>query len=167
MLARIVGESDTGRVGNDVGCHRTSKADRLASHQTVSAAWDQELVPDARGSSRRPDPGCPVEVALTAVSGRWATLVLRDLMHGPRAFSELQAALPTLSAKVLSERLVGFERQGLVHCRRGGGFPSRSVYSLTAAGQHLRPLLVQLYETGRRLLDEEAVAHSESTAQPS
>ncbi len=95
-----------------------------------------------------------MEVALAAISGRWATLVLRDLMHGPRSFSELRAGLPTLSAKVLTERLDGLVAQGLVRCSRSPGFPVRTSYSLTSKGLLLRPLLEQLYRTGEALLDE-------------
>jgi DNA-binding HxlR family transcriptional regulator len=113
--------------------------------------WDGELVPDERGRTARPEPSCPVEVALAAISGRWATLVLRDLMPGPRSFTALAAGLPTLSDKVLTERLTGLERQGLLRRRRRGGFPARTEYSLTPAGLSLRPLLIELYRTGETL----------------
>ncbi|MCX2950239.1 winged helix-turn-helix transcriptional regulator [Lentzea sp. NEAU-D7] len=109
-------------------------------HQTVT--WD------------RPSAQCPVEVALAAISGRWATLVLRDLMHGPRSFSALRAGLPSLSAKVLTERLESLVAQGLVSCSRSPGFPVRTSYELTSAGLLLRPLLVELYRTGEALLGE-------------
>jgi DNA-binding HxlR family transcriptional regulator len=109
-------------------------------HQTVT--WD------------RPSADCPVEVALAAISGRWATLVLRDLMHGPRSFSALRAGLPSLSAKVLTERLESLVAQSLVSCSRSPGFPVRTSYELTSAGLLLRPLLVQLYRTGEALLGE-------------
>ena len=102
----------------------------------------------------RPTADCPVEVALSAISGRWATLVLRDLMHGPRSFSSLRAGLPTLSAKVLTERLDSLVAQGLVSCSRSPGFPVRTSYALTPAGVLLRPLLVELYRTGEALLGE-------------
>ncbi|WP_249227742.1 winged helix-turn-helix transcriptional regulator [Kutzneria sp. CA-103260] len=122
------------------------------AHQTVSHAWDAELVPSDLGRTRRPEATCPVEVALAAIGGRWTTLVLRDLMSGPRSFTELADGLPTLSAKVLTERLAGLEQQGLVARRRLGGFPARTEYRLTEAGQLLRPLLVELYRTGEALL---------------
>lgn len=93
-----------------------------------------------------------MEVALAAVGGRWTTLVLRELMHGTRSFSHLADALPALSAKVLSERLAGLERQGLIERDRRAGFPPRTVYRLTTAGEHLRPLLIELYRTGDALL---------------
>jgi DNA-binding HxlR family transcriptional regulator len=123
----------------------------------VSHEWDQDLVPDARGRTRRPEPTCPVEVALSAISGRWATLVLRDLMHGPRSFSELERGLPGLSAKVLSDRLAGLEQQGLVERRRRSGFPSRTEYELTTSGRSLRPLLIELYRTGHALMQERSL----------
>ena len=108
-------------------------------------------MPDARGRTRRPETGCPVEAALAAVSGRWTTLVLRELMGGPRGFTELRTLLPELSAKVLSERLTALRERGLVTAERLPGFPVRTRYDLTEAGRSLRPLLVALYATGAEL----------------
>ncbi len=121
-------------------------------HQTETHAWDAELVPGPRGRTRRPEPGCPVEVALAAVSGRWTTLLLRELMGGPRGFTELRTLLPELSAKVLSERLRALQERGLVQAERLPGFPVRTRYELTEAGRTLRSLLVELYATGEELL---------------
>jgi DNA-binding HxlR family transcriptional regulator len=127
-------------------------ADPVA-HQTVSRDWDRDLVPDKRGETPRPEPTCPVEVALAAVAGRWTTLILRDLMHGPRSYSELRASLPQLSDKVLAERLRQLHRQGLLARERRSTYPPRTSYSLTDAGKQLRPLLTELYRTGAALLE--------------
>lgn len=97
-----------------------------------------------------------MEVALAAVAGRWTTLLLRELMHGPRSFSQLRVALPRLSAKVLSERLATLARADLVECERQKGFPSHVIYQLTPVGRTLRPLLIELYRTGDALLRERA-----------
>ncbi|GAA3992383.1 hypothetical protein GCM10022247_09400 [Allokutzneria multivorans] len=132
-----------------VGTHGTSEAKRLDGHQTET---DAELIPDARGRTDKPEPTCPVEVALAAISGRWATLVLRELMHGPCSFGELRARLPTLTAKVLTDRLGELVAQGLVAKDRLPGFPVRTSYRLTDAGMELRPLLITLYSTGSRVL---------------
>ncbi|WFR72090.1 helix-turn-helix domain-containing protein [Prescottella defluvii] len=99
----------------------------------------------------RPESTCPVEAALAAVSGRWTSLVLRDLMHGPRSFGQLSLGLPELSDKVLADRLSSLVDRGLVRRRVLAGFPSRTEYSLTDAGATLRPLLIELYRTGERL----------------
>ncbi|WP_258054714.1 helix-turn-helix domain-containing protein [Streptomyces sp. Ru71] len=121
------------------------------AHQTETHVWDPELVPSAAGRTDRPEPGCPVEVALAAVAGRWTTLVLRELMHGPHSFGELRARLPRISPKVLTERLDTLRERGLVERQRLPGFPVRTRYTLTAAGRALRPLLVELYRTGTAL----------------
>lgn len=118
-----------------------------------NAQWDAELVPDARGRTVRPSPDCPVEVALAAVSGRWATLVLRELMHGACSFGDLRDRLPGLTAKVLTERLRELEARGLVDRTAVAAFPVRTQYALTPAGTALRPLLLELYRTGAALLD--------------
>ena len=121
------------------------------AHQTVSRRWDAELVPDDAGRTDRPDTQCPVEIALSSIGGRWTTLVLRELMHGPLSFSQLSEALPQLSDKVLDERLRQLRTQHLVERQAVNGFPRRVTYSLTPAGRELRPLLVELYRTGLRL----------------
>ncbi|MFI6026028.1 winged helix-turn-helix transcriptional regulator [Amycolatopsis magusensis] len=123
-----------------------SEADALEGHQTET--YDAELVPDARGRTRRPEPDCPVEIALAAISGRWTTLVLRELMAGPRSFGELREALPSLSAKVLTERLTTLADRGLAERTALPGFPPRTSHRLTPTGERLRPLLIELYRTG-------------------
>ncbi|MBC9714166.1 helix-turn-helix transcriptional regulator [Streptomyces sp. TRM66268-LWL] len=132
--------------------HTTSEQSGEIGHQTEIHGWDPELVPGSAGRTRRPEPGCPVEAALAAVAGRWTTLVLRELMGGPRGFTELRTRLPELSAKVLSERLRTLQESSLVTVERRRGFPVRTRYELTEAGRALRPLLVELYATGERLL---------------
>jgi DNA-binding HxlR family transcriptional regulator len=141
-------------VNVEVSAHAPSETGPAAGNQAVSGGWDRDLVPDAYGETTHPEPTCPVEAALAAVSGRWTTLLLRELMHGPRSFGRLRAALPALSAKVLSESLTRLTANGLVECRREKGFPSHTVYRLTTAGRTLRPLLIELYRTGGELLRE-------------
>ncbi|MEV7614152.1 helix-turn-helix domain-containing protein [Streptomyces sp. NPDC089799] len=92
-----------------------------------------------------------MEIALAAVSGRWTTLVLRELMHGPRSFTALRGAFPALGAKVLSDRLRELAERGLLVREEQRGFPVRTRYRLTARGTALRPLLVELYRTGSAL----------------
>jgi DNA-binding HxlR family transcriptional regulator len=133
--------------------HVASEQPAQTGNQTEThVAWDVELVPGPRGRTRRPEADCPVEVALAAVSGRWTTLLLRELMGGPRGFMDLRALLPELSAKVLTDRLRALQDGGLVEVERRRGFPVRTRYALTDAGRALRPLLVELYATGEELL---------------
>ncbi|MFI7285356.1 winged helix-turn-helix transcriptional regulator [Streptomyces anulatus] len=139
--------------------HAVSEPPVDESHPTDTHAADgQELTPTARGRTARPAPDCPVEVALAAVSGRWTTLVLRELMGGPLGFSELRQRLPDLSAKVLSQRLRELRERGLLSVERRRGFPVRTRYTLTGGGRALRPLLIELYATGEALLASGAAA---------
>jgi DNA-binding HxlR family transcriptional regulator len=133
-----------------MGCgHPDTEPDGSVDHRTVCA--DRVLVPTQAGATRHPEPDCPVEVALATISGRWTTLVLRDLMAGPLAYGQLRRGLPDLSDKVLVERLTALRDRGLVTRHQHTGFPTRVVYELTEAGRALRPLLVELYRTGERL----------------
>ncbi|WP_372411410.1 winged helix-turn-helix transcriptional regulator [Streptomyces luteireticuli] len=123
------------------------------AHQTESHAWDAGLVPPGPGRTARPETGCPVEIALAAVAGRWTTLVLRELMHSPHSFGTLRERLPEISPKVLTDRLHALRERGLLTQERLPGFPVRTRYTLTPAGRALRPLLVELHRTGERLSD--------------
>ncbi|HCT78846.1 MAG TPA: transcriptional regulator [Micromonosporaceae bacterium] len=144
-----LGAHDGSQLGRDVA-HQTETHARVPAGDAAGGHddWDGELVPDERGRAARPEPDCPVEVALAAVAGRWTTLVLRELMHGPHSYSSLCDRLPDISAKVLAERLRELEHRGLLTHERLRGFPVRTRYHLTPAGQALRPLLIELYRTG-------------------
>lgn len=129
------------------------------AHQAESGVWDAELVPTPSGRTRAPSPECPVEVALAAITGRWTTLVLRDLMPGdPRSYTELAEALPQLSDKVLADRLSELVSSGLVERTVTTGFPRRTEYRITDRGTELRPLLIELYRTGLALQEHPTTA---------
>lgn len=129
------------------------------AHQTVSTRWDAALVPTPNGRTDAPSRDCPVEVSLTAISGRWTTLVLRNLMSGGGyAYTELAESLPQLSDKVLTERLRSLVAAGLVERRVADGFPRRTEYRITTRGQELRPLLIELYRTGLILQGHDGTA---------
>ncbi|WP_412074953.1 winged helix-turn-helix transcriptional regulator [Streptomyces xanthophaeus] len=129
-------------------------------HQTETDGrdWDGDLVPSPPGRTVRPHADCPVEIALAAVSGRWTTLVLRELMHTAHSFGALREALPEISPKVLADRLHTLRDRGLVTQERLPGFPVRTRYALTESGRSLRPLLIELYRTGEALRDAGHVA---------
>lgn len=114
--------------------------------------WDCTLVPTDAGRTDAPDPACPVEAALEVIGGRWTTLVIRELLHGPRGYREFRRTLPSLSDKVLTERLTQLTSLGVAERVATRGFPTRVVYRLTARGEALRPLMAELYRTGTELL---------------
>lgn len=79
--------------------------------------------------------------ALELIGERWAPLVLRELMFGPRRFSELRADLPGISANVLSQRLNELERRGLVRRRQLPPPASVQVYEATDWGLEAAPVI--------------------------
>ena len=83
---------------------------------------------------RHYDDACGTAFALDLVGERWALLVVRELMFGPRRFGELGAGLPGISAKVLTQRLEGLEAAAIVQRRRLPPPASVQVYELTPWG---------------------------------
>jgi DNA-binding HxlR family transcriptional regulator len=95
---------------------------------------------------------CPIAHALDLVGDRWALLVVRELLHGPKRYSDLAAHLRGIGTNVLAARLKDLEAAGLV-ARRTLPPPAASrVYELTDYGQALRPALRELALWGARSL---------------
>ncbi|MBS0658985.1 MAG: helix-turn-helix transcriptional regulator [Verrucomicrobia bacterium] len=92
--------------------------------------------------------GCPVELALDVLGGKWKTVLLAHLKERPLRFSELRARAPSLSDKVLVQRLDDLVALGLVVRRKVGGRGAPSVYSLSPRGRSLAPVLQALFDWG-------------------
>jgi DNA-binding HxlR family transcriptional regulator/putative sterol carrier protein len=90
------------------------------------------------------DDGCGIAHALDLVGERWALLVVRELVLGPKRFTDLRAGLPKASPNVLSQRLRELERAGIVRRRRLAPPAGSSVYELTEWGRELEPIVVSL-----------------------
>ena len=85
--------------------------------------------------SRWYDDACGTALALELVGERWSLLIVRELMFGPRRFGELRGGLPGISANVLTQRLAGLERAGIVMRRRLPSPANVQVYDLTQWGR--------------------------------
>ena len=90
---------------------------------------------------RRYDDACGVALALELIGERWAPLVLRELMFGPRRFSELRADLPGISANVLTQRLTELEERGLIRRTQLPPPASVQVYEATDWGLEAAPVM--------------------------
>jgi DNA-binding HxlR family transcriptional regulator len=99
-------------------------------------------------------PCCGVSRFLTLLDGPWATLIVRELLHGPQRFTQLREALPGISAHTLTHRLKGFERHGLVTRTAFAETPPRVVYELTPMGEGLRDVLEAMRRWGDALPPE-------------
>ena len=91
---------------------------------------------------------CGIARALDVVGERWALLVVRELLLGPKRFTDLRAGLPNLSPDVLSQRLRELEADGLVNRRRLPPPAGSKVYELTERGLELEPVILALGRWG-------------------
>ena len=99
-------------------------------------------------------PCCGVERFLLLLDGPWATLIVRELLGGPRRFTELRGMLPGISAHTLTHRLRRFEEHGLVTRMAYAETPPRVVYELTELGMSLHDILYAMKDWGDALPDE-------------
>jgi DNA-binding HxlR family transcriptional regulator len=99
-------------------------------------------------STRTYGDGCSSAHALDLVGERWALLIVRDLLFGPKRFSDLAAGLPHGSPNVLTQRLRELEAAGVVRRRRLPPPASAMVYELTDWGAELEPILLGLQRWG-------------------
>jgi DNA-binding HxlR family transcriptional regulator len=91
---------------------------------------------------------CGVARALDVVGERWALLVVRELLLGPKRFTDLRVGLPHVSADVLSQRLRELERDGVVQRRTLAPPAGSRVYELTDRGHELEPVVLALGRWG-------------------
>lgn len=93
---------------------------------------------------RRYDDACGTAHALDLIGERWALLVVRELMFGPKRFGDLKADLPGISANVLTQRLERLEASGILRRRKLPPPASVQVYELTAWGYEAEVIIMAL-----------------------
>ncbi|WP_030888714.1 winged helix-turn-helix transcriptional regulator [Streptomyces sp. NRRL S-1868] len=94
------------------------------------------------------DQFCAIARALDSVGDRWSLLIVRELLAGPRRYTDLHADLPGVSTDVLAARLKHLEGEGLVVRRALPRPATAKVYELTARGGELLPVLTALARWG-------------------
>jgi DNA-binding HxlR family transcriptional regulator len=93
---------------------------------------------------------CPVAHAMSLVGERWALLVVRELLKGPRRYTDLAGGLPGIGTNVLATRLRELEAAGVVTRRRLPPPAASNVYELTAYGAELEEVLHAVARWGAR-----------------
>ena len=102
--------------------------------------------------AKRYDQYCPMAHALDLVGDRWALLVVRELMHGPRRYTDLVEGLPGIGTNILAARLRDLEQADVVTRRTLPPPAASKVYELTDYGRELRPAMRELALWGARSL---------------
>ena len=98
------------------------------------------------------DQYCPIAHSLGLVGERWTLLVVRELLHGPKRYTDLADNLPGIGTNVLALRLKELEAGGIVEKKKLPPPFASTVYELTPAGRELRPVLHELARFGARLM---------------
>jgi DNA-binding HxlR family transcriptional regulator len=88
--------------------------------------------------------GCAIARALDLVGERWALLVVRELLLGPKRYTDLRKGLPNASPNVLSERLRELERAGILRRHKLPPPAGSRVYELTDWGRELEQIVISL-----------------------
>jgi DNA-binding HxlR family transcriptional regulator len=101
---------------------------------------------------KRYDLYCPVAHALGLVGERWALLVVLELMHGPKRYTDLADQLPGIGTNILASRLRDLEQHGIVAKRTLPPPAPARVYELTEYGRGLKPAIRELALWGARSL---------------
>ena len=96
---------------------------------------------------------CPIDVTLSVLTGKWKPLILFNLKNGPRRFSVLQAKMPQISHKVLTQQLRALELNKLITRERVQN-NGNVAYELTEFGRTLRPSLAALANWGQKHHEE-------------
>lgn len=104
----------------------------------------------AMTTRRKYDQGCAVAHALDLIGERWALLVVRELLLGPKRFTDLRAGLPGASPDVLAQRLRELKAAGVVRQRKLPPPAGSWVYELTDWGADLEPVITHLGRWGGR-----------------
>lgn len=91
---------------------------------------------------------CPISTFFHFLSGRWKLSILWNLREGEKRFFELQADIPNISDKMLSQQLKNLQEIDLVYKTIFNETPIRVSYQLTEKGQSLMPILENIMEWG-------------------
>lgn len=97
----------------------------------------------------RKNVGCPVEVTLRVLSGRWKVLVLHHLLERRHRFNELQRKLAGISQRTLVKMLRELEADGIVSRTVHPEVPPRVEYDITRLGRTLAPVLESMHLWGK------------------
>ncbi|MBD7941745.1 winged helix-turn-helix transcriptional regulator [Brevundimonas guildfordensis] len=104
----------------------------------------EKVTTEPLSRARRYHDACGAAHGLDLVGERWALLVIRELMMGPRRFSDLRKDLCGVSANVLTQRLEGLEASGILRRRKLPPPASVQVYELTDWGYEIEPVFMVL-----------------------
>ncbi|MPY89480.1 MAG: ArsR family transcriptional regulator [Luteitalea sp.] len=96
------------------------------------------------------DYGCPIEVTLDVIGGKWKGMVLHRLLEGTARFNELRRVCPRATQRMLTLQLRELERDGVICRTVYPEVPPRVEYRLTTFGRSLAPILAMMEKWGEK-----------------
>src|SRR5262249_51818751 len=120
----------------------------VCQEDTLLYEWNKKYT---LGIMKKAVTGCPVEVAMQILDGRWRAELPDYLPEGPQGFSDLRRSVPRISQRMLTLDLRELERAGLVRRTVYPEVPVRVEYALTPEGRGLRGIIHELCLWGKRL----------------
>jgi DNA-binding HxlR family transcriptional regulator len=102
--------------------------------------------------TKRYDQYCPVAHSLDLIGDRWSLMVVRELLRGPKRYTDLAAGLPGIGTNVLASRLRELEEHGILTRQTLAPPAASKVYELTDYGRDLKSVLHELGQWGARSL---------------
>lgn len=97
---------------------------------------------------------CPVRAAIDVIRGRWKPSILWELCNGARRFTDIQEALPGVTAQVLTVQLRQLEADGVVVRTAYAEIPPRVEYALSGRGRELSSVMDELEKWGEVYLKQ-------------
>ena len=97
---------------------------------------------------------CSVAVTLDIFNDKWKLFIIWHLLSEDKRFKELNELLPDISQKTLTVKLKELEGKNILHREVFAQVPPKVVYSLTPAGQRLRPILKNMFHWGISYVEE-------------
>ena len=96
---------------------------------------------------------CPVEATLSLIGGKYKPLILWHLVARPLHYMELQRRIPSATPKMLTQQLRDLEECGMIHREVIPEKPPKTVYSLTAFGESIIPVIDSMCQWGTNYMD--------------
>jgi DNA-binding HxlR family transcriptional regulator len=101
---------------------------------------------------------CPIARGLDVLGERWTLLILREMVGGPRRYSDLRVELPGIATNLLADRLRELEEAGLIDCTELPPPVARTVYTLSEAGLRKVPPVSRHSSRGLRRIEPQPMA---------
>lgn len=109
--------------------------------------------------------GCPMEVTLDVIGGKWKGIILGLLAEKKRRFTEIKRELPEITQRILTLQLRELEADGIISRTKYQEVPPKVEYALTDFGRTLKPILLAMHEWGDRY-GSEVVERKQGTHAP-